>query len=172
MMPTTSAALVRIGSERRKLALLFIGLALLPASCSLIERSHHRRMLPAKIGTGWFYAEGSCAPNRSAFAFNIDSKTLAALEQEGLDFFKGTHRGTDAARYRYFRGDWQRTPLPRNFFNAGTPGSLLCGELHSWWWPSGIPEALQQPGGYFQNSGGGRSIYVLPTLGLVIGDTG
>lgn len=147
-------------------------LILLPqAACSVLNRNYQRRLIPQKLATGWFYAEGNCGGllgYQGAFAFDLAEETISALRREGLAFFDDINAPAKAAEINYFRGEWRSTPLPPSAFSDGSPGNLHCGEENSWWWPKGVLHALKHSGGYYQSSAG-RSIYVLPGLGLVVG---
>lgn len=136
------------------------------------ERVFQRNSVPQKLHTGWFYAEGRCSgiPSyQGAFAFSLAQDTVAALKQEGLAFFKDINEPDNAAKDQYFGGGvWEATPVPLIAFSNGLlPGNLYCG-AKSWWWPKDIAKALKRPGSFYQ-SAGGRTLYVFPDLGLVVG---
>lgn len=153
-----------------QISLVAIGILIfLRGAYLLVERSFQRSSLPQKLHTSWFYAEGSCGDILSyqgAFAFSLAQDTVTALKQQGLTFFKDINEPDNEAKHHYFGGEWKATPLPTGAFSNGLPGNLYCGE-HSWWWPNGIREALERPGSFYQ-SGGERSVYVFPDLGLVV----
>jgi hypothetical protein len=155
-------------------SIVLVGAALvfLRGGYVLAERVFQRNSIPQKLHTGWFYAEGSCGDLMSyqgAFAFSLAQETITALRQQGLSFFDDIDEPDNAAKDQYFGGGgWKDTPVPPGLLSNGTPKNLYCGE-HLWLWPKGITEVLQRPGSFYQ-TGGGRSIYVLPDLGLVVGD--
>ncbi|MBN9004554.1 MAG: hypothetical protein J0H40_03985 [Rhizobiales bacterium] len=134
----------------------------------LATRVFQRGSLPQKLHVGWFYAEGSCGTLMSyqgAFAFSLAQDTVNLLKQQGLTSFKDIDAPNNEAERPYFGGVWKATPIPAGSF-TGDSRNLSCGE-RSWLWPKGIPEALQLPGSFYQSIGG-RSVYVLPDLGLVV----
>ena len=140
---------------------------------TLLERSYKRSLLPQKLETGWFFAEWVCSHSdimsrQSAFIFSLTDDTIAAIEREQLGFFTGTREPGNAPIRRYFDGEWKTTPAPHEYAgdSGGLPGNLYCGQ-RSWFWPRGIKEELRQPGNYYQESGG-RGLYVLPRLGVVV----
>ncbi len=46
-------------------------------------------------------------------------------------------------------------------------GNMYCAMEHSWLWPADIAGALRQKGGFYQ-TGGGRTLIVLPEQGYVV----
>jgi hypothetical protein len=140
---------------------------------SLLERSHKRSLLPQKLDTGWYFAEGVCPysdimSHHSAFVFSLTDDAIAAIEREQVGFFADIREPGNAPIRRYFDGEWKTTPAPHEYAgdSGGLPGNLYCGQ-RSWFWPRGIKEELRQPGNYYQESGG-RGLYVLPRLGVVV----
>ncbi|AOO83113.1 hypothetical protein [Bosea vaviloviae] len=156
-----------------RVALISSAILVLPwAGCSLASRSYQRNLLPEKLQTGWFYAEGSCNSFLGyvgAFAFSLSDKTVDALKNEGLAFFHGDDDPAKMITPTYFHGEWKETPPVQPSFFADGPGAFIhCGQAHSWLWPKGIIDALRKPGSFYKQQGG-RGIYVIPELSLVVG---
>jgi hypothetical protein len=122
-----------------------------------------RAFIPSKLGTGRFYAEGSCSDLSSyqgAFVFSLDGSTKQKIKAEGLRFF-------DDVRSSYFiGGTWRETPFPteRALFN------MVCANQRSWAFPKDISAALKQPGSYVlsRTNNDPRNLIVLPDLGYVV----
>lgn len=140
---------------------------------SLLDRNYKHDLLPLKLDTGWYFAEGVCPhssilSHQSAWVFSLTDETIAAIEREQLGFFADINEPGNAPIRRYFHGEWKPTPAPYEYAadSGGLPGNLYCGK-RSWFWPRGVKEALRQPGNFYQESGG-RGLYVMPRLGVVI----
>ncbi|QND70027.1 hypothetical protein [Tardiphaga robiniae] len=123
---------------------------------------YQRALIPSKLGTGWFYAEGSCgdlSSYQSAFVFSLDGSTKQKIKAEGLRFF-------DDVQSRYFGGTWRETPFP----NEGVLFNMVCAAQRSWAFPKDISAALKQPGSYFLSptNNNPRNLIVLPDLGYVV----
>ena len=139
---------------------------------TMMNRSLQGDILPQKLQTGWFYAEGSCSRflgHQGAFAFSLSDQTVDTIKSEGIVFFSDINDPANQAKRPYFHGDWKETPVPASFFSDGLLMNLNCGLEHSWIWPRGIPEALKRPGSFYQDAGSARRIFVLPELRLVVG---
>jgi len=143
---------------------------LIRGGCVVADMEWQRRAIPAKLETGLFYAEGSCGDILSyqgAQVFSLKTRTVAALNAKGLRFFDDINAPANRAPHVYFGGEWKRTPIADAAKPDGSLYLMHCAIDHSWRWPSGIPEAIQEPGGFYQ-TGGGRTLIVLPKLGYVV----
>lgn len=153
---------------------LIIGLCIVQSACTVVDRIWKRGMLPEKLEIGWFYAEGHCTADlftyQGAYAFGLTDETVAAIDREGLSFFQDINEPNKRAKNPgYFGGEWRPTPIPLDVKAGGVPRNIGCAEKHSWLWPNGIEQALNRPGSYYK-TGGGRSVYIIPRLKLVVGD--
>ena len=103
---------------------------------------YQRRLIPSELGTGWFYAEGSCGglfSYQGAFVFSLDESTKEKIKAEGLRFFNGVQSS-------YFGGGpWRETP----FSDEGVLFNMVCAAQRSWAFPKDISAALKQRGSYF-----------------------
>jgi len=138
--------------------------------CVVADMEWQRRAIPAKLETGLFYAEGSCGDILSyqgAQVFSLTERTVAALKSRGLSFFHDIDTPANRASHRYFSGKWQKTPITDATKPDGSLYLMHCAMKHSWGWPAGIPEALQRTGGFYQ-TGGARTLIVLPERGYVV----
>ncbi len=143
---------------------------LIRGGCVVADTEWQRRAIPAKLKTGLFYAEGSCGnilSYQGAQVFSLSARTVAALDAEGLHFFDDINAPANRAPHTYFAGEWKRTPIADATKPDGSLYLMHCAMNRSWRWPSGIPEAIQQTGGFYQ-TGGGRTLIVLPKLGYVV----
>ena len=154
---------------------VLLGMALvitIPIGCSTIQNEIYKRnSIPRKLHQGWFFAEGVCNRFRSyqgAYAISLTDDTVKEIKSQGLKFFSDINNpDKDKAGGLYFRGDWKSTPIPKSFYSEGSVPNLYCGNKYSWFWPEGIIEALGRPGSYYLGTGG-RELYVIPDLGLVV----
>lgn len=150
-----------IGMMLRRLGALFAFLVVAWGAYTLYEMEHQRAFIPSKLGTGWFYAEGSCGDPSSyqgAFVFSLDGSTKQKIRAEGLHFF-------DDVQSRYVGGGtWRETPFP----NEDVLFNMVCAAQRSWAFPKDISAALKQPGSYFLSLNSRRNLIVLPDLGYVV----
>jgi hypothetical protein len=138
--------------------------------CAVAEMEWQRRAIPAKLETGLYYAEGSCGDILSyqgAQVFGLSARTVAALKSKGLSFFDDIDAPANRAPHNYFGVKWQKTPITDATKPDGSLYLMHCAIDHSWRWPAGIPEALQRTGGFYQ-TGGERTLIVLPDQGYVV----
>lgn len=143
----------------------------LPVSCSAImNQIESRASFPPKMQQGLFFAQGVCnwfLSYQGAYAISLTDKTIDEIRREGLRFFSDINDSSSRAKSEYFQGEWKPTPIPDWFHSEGAVPNLDCGEKYSWFWPKGIVEALDRPGSYYLGKGG-RSLYVIPDLGLLV----
>jgi len=143
---------------------------LVGGGCTIANMEYQRRAIPAKLATGMFYAEGSCGDwlsYQGAQVFTLKKHTIAALKSEGLHFFEDIGSPTNRAKHAYFGGKWQTTPIPDAGKSDGPLANMYCAMERSWRWPAGISKALQHAGGFYQ-TGGGRTLIVLPEQGYIV----
>lgn len=155
---------MRIGRAATIAGVVVSCVLILRGGCAAADMEIKKGFIPAKLEIGSFYAEGSCGDifsYQGAYIFDLKRETIEALNKNGQHFFDDIKTPINAARRAYFYGEWKPTP----FLNG--LGNLYCAMEDNGHWPSGIPEALRQPGGYYQTEGG-RTLIVLPQQGYVI----
>ncbi len=160
---------MRIGKGAMISAALVCCALLLRGGCTFTDMQYKRELIPAKLKTGLFYAEGSCGgllSYQGAYIFNLDRETIESIERDKLQFFSDIDTSMNAASEPYFDGEWKQTPFPDER-SDGSLSNMYCAIEHSWRWPSGIPDALRRPGGYYK-SAGGRVLVVLPRQGYIV----
>lgn len=92
----------------RRLGALFAFLVFASGTYTLLQMRYQRALIPPKLGTGWFYAEGNCGDlfsYQGAFVFSLDGSTKQRIKAEGLRFFDDVQSG-------YFGALWRETPFP------------------------------------------------------------
>ncbi len=144
------------------------------AAYLLINREIQRQTLPTKFQLGWFYAEGGCGAfpgYRRAYAFSLADETVQAIEVQGISYFTDIDSEKNRSARPLYSGRWKPTPVPGHVLNDGASLSLQCGRAGSWFWPAGIEEALNSPGGFYRHSSAG-TVFIVPQLRLVIGSPG
>jgi hypothetical protein len=92
----------------RRLGALLAFLVFAWGAYTLLNMKYQRALIPPKLGTGWFYAEGNCGDvfsYQGAFVFSLDGSTKQRIKAEGLRFFDDVQSG-------YFGRMWRETPFP------------------------------------------------------------